>query len=109
MKTLTLIVPAVDGWPATRPEGGTPWPTLARFAGRGNVSIVASTPMLRPWQRACVASVGLASAEAGFASAAVSWQSAAGAAVSATDAVGIWMHAEPAHLAAGLDTLRFLR
>jgi hypothetical protein len=100
--TLTLIVPDIRLDPAeivgAREDA---WPRLARLAGRGSVARPRATVRaLRPWQAQLLRALSLDDSAARHASAPLSRLGAEPA-----PTPRFWMHAEPVHLAAGLDRL----
>ncbi len=86
-------------------QGATDEPgSLARIAGRGKLRRCwhrrNADVALRPWQRGLLGALGLSDGE---------YSSAPLCALgSGLDASGVWMHAEPVHLVAGLDRLTFV-
>lgn len=116
-RSLILIAPRIGPALArAREQQLAGWPWLARLAGRGSICCLepdasrhaAPRPAgqqpragaLAPWQSALLQAVGLAGSAARFPSAAVTRSSEL-----QEPAAGFWMHAQPLHLAAGMQQL----
>jgi hypothetical protein len=109
---LTLIVSDVRVDPeALTAASDSRWPRLARLAGRGTVRRLrvqdCESRALRPWQQALLKACGLDPNSARHASAPLSRLGAE--TLQAASPAGFWLHAEPVHLAAGLDRLDLVR
>jgi len=108
-RSLTLIAPQIA--PALTlavADRSARWPALAGLAGRGSLTCAQREALevrapLSSWQSALLDALGLGQARMRYPSAAVTWTGEAG-----EPARGFWMHAEPMHFAAGMQSLSAL-